>query len=143
MAGKVSVIIPAYNAEKFIGEAIESVLNQTYKNIEIIVVDDGSKDNTYHIVKQNFGNQVKLIRKKNGGVSSARNMGVKNAEGEFIAYLDADDYWLPQKLEIQLRCFEKFPECGLCYTDAYINGEKTKGVSYPIFKDHSLSLIHI
>lgn len=105
---KVSIIIPMYNSKDTIKSAIESVLNQTYKEpIEIIVVNDGSKDGCEKIVEQmieeNQTNRViKLINKKNGGVSSARNIGIKEASGEYIAFLDSDDEWHPQKLELIL-----------------------------------------
>lgn len=108
----ISVIIPAYNASKFISKAIDSVLNQTYRPIEIIVVDDGSKDNTKEIVKK-YSNNVKYYFKENGGVSSARNYGMKKAQGCFFAFLDADDQWLPEKLEEQKKIFDKNSEIGL------------------------------
>ena len=103
---KVSVIIPMYNSKDTIKSAIESVLNQTYKEpIEIIVVNDGSKDGCEKIVeKMIINNQtnrtIKLINKPNGGVSSSRNRGIKEANGEYIAFLDSDDMWHPQKLEL-------------------------------------------
>src|SRR5574344_344305 len=101
---KVSVIIPMYNSKDTIKSAIESVLNQRYKeSIEIIVVNDGSKDGCEKIVeKMIINNQtnrtIKLINKPNCGVSSARNRGIKEANGEYIAFLDSDDMWHPQKL---------------------------------------------
>ena len=104
----ISVIIPMYNSKDTIKSAIESVLNQTYKEpIEIIVVNDGSKDGCEKIVeKMIINNQtnrtIKLINKPNGGVSSARNRGIKEANGEYIAFLDSDDIWHPQKLELVL-----------------------------------------
>ena len=103
---KISTIIPMYNSKDTIKSAIESVLNQTYKEpIEIIVVNDGSKDGCEKIVeKMIINNQtnrtIKLINKPNGGVSSARNRGIKEANGEYIAFLDSDDMWHPQKLEL-------------------------------------------
>jgi glycosyltransferase involved in cell wall biosynthesis len=99
---KVSVIIPNYNYACFLVEAIESVLAQTYPIHEIIVVDDGSTDNSIEVIKQ-FGDQIKLICQKNSGVSTARNNGVKYSSGDFIAFLDADDVWLPTKTEKQLQ----------------------------------------
>ncbi len=119
---KVSVIIPAYNAGKYIAETMDSVLVQTYSDFEIIVVDDGSKDQTVSIVKQfkiKYPEKVKLIQKENGGPASARNAGIKVAVGEYIAFIDADDLWLPQKLEKQVRYFETQPsQVGIVYTDA-------------------------
>jgi glycosyltransferase involved in cell wall biosynthesis len=97
----VSVIIPAYNAEAFIVDTVNSVLNQTFQDLEIIVVDDGSKDGTVAALAQ-FGGHVRVHQQANGGVARARNTGVSLATGTWIAFLDADDLWMPQKLERQL-----------------------------------------
>jgi len=94
----ITVIIPAYNAEKYISKTIESVLNQTYNNIEIIIIDDGSTDKTASIVKS-YENKVKYIYQENSGVSSARNNGIALAKGNYIAFLDSDDYVLPKMYE--------------------------------------------
>jgi glycosyltransferase involved in cell wall biosynthesis len=105
----ISVIIPTYNREKTLPRAINSVLNQTYKNWELIIVDDGSIDNTKKILKPYLKNKkIKYYYKKNEGVSSARNLGIKKARGEYIALLDSDDEFLREKLEIQLEEMEKF-----------------------------------
>lgn len=103
---KVSVVIPMYNSQNTIERAIISILNQTYKGpIEIIVVNDGSKDNSQQVVEQiilnNPNSDIKLLNQQNGGVSKARNSGLKNAIGDLIALLDADDAWFEDKLEIQ------------------------------------------
>ena len=92
---KFSVIIPVYNVEEYIAECIEMVLNQTYKYFELILVDDGSTDNSYYICNQykEKDNRIKVIHKSNGGASSARNLGLDNAEGEYIIFIDSDDYW--------------------------------------------------
>ena len=92
--GKVSIIIPCYNQAKYLPEAIESALTQTYKNIEIIVVDDGSTDNTFHVAARY--NDVKVVRQPNKGLSGARNAGIKNSTGSWILPLDADDRILPE-----------------------------------------------
>src|SRR5262245_19101881 len=97
----VSVIIPAYNAEAFIADTIRSVLAQTYQDFEVIVVDDGSRDGTAKAL-QPFESRVRLHTQANAGVATARNTGVGLATGTFIAFLDADDLWLPHKLEQQL-----------------------------------------
>ena len=110
----VSVIIPNYNYEKFIAETIESVLSQTYKNVEIIVVDDGSKDKSLEVLEK-FGDKIRVIQQKNAGVSAARNHGVSFSKGEFIAFLDADDVWLPEKLERQIEKFASDDEIGLVH----------------------------
>lgn len=90
---KVSVIIPVYNSEKYISDCLDSILTQTYRDIEIVVVDDGSTDETFEICKkyQNIDERIVALRKKNGGVSSARNMGIKKASGEYILFVDSDD----------------------------------------------------
>ena len=119
---KVSVIIPAYNVEKYIGETLDSVLTQTYSDFEVVVVDDGSQDQTASIIKQyqtKYPKKIRLIQKENGGPSKARNVGIKASTGEYIAFIDADDLWLPGKLEKQVGYFEKQPsQVGLVYTNA-------------------------
>ena len=108
----VSVIIPTYNRSKMLDEAISSVLRQTYTNFELIVVDDGSNDDTEYSVKKWIG-VIRYIRREfNEGRSAAVNYGVKNANGEYIAILDSDDVWLPHKLDAQMKIFSQFPECG-------------------------------
>lgn len=97
----VSVIIPSYNYEAFIGQCVESVLNQDYPNIEILIIDDGSQDNSVKLLEK-MGAPLKIIRQNNQGVSSARNRGLMEAKGEYIAFLDADDYWASSKIRKQL-----------------------------------------
>jgi glycosyltransferase involved in cell wall biosynthesis len=100
----VSVIMPVYNASKYVEEAVASVLNQTYQNFEIIVVDDGSTDNTKFEVKKIRDQRVRYIKlQKNKGGSNARNIGIKRAKGEYISFLDSDDILYPDKLEIQMK----------------------------------------
>lgn len=111
---KVSVIIPAFNAEKYIADAVMSVKRQSYGNVEIIVVDDGSRDESARVAESLGG--VTCIRKPNGGVSSARNLGVQHASGEFIAFLDADDVWHSDKLRAQIALMELYEDCDLSYT---------------------------
>jgi glycosyltransferase involved in cell wall biosynthesis len=114
----VSVILPAYNAEAYILQALNSVLSQTYKNIEVIVVDDGSSDGTAHIVEaiaQRYS-RVILLRQSNSGVAAARNLAIQKSRGEYIAPIDADDIWYPQKIEKQLHCMlHAEPSTGLVY----------------------------
>lgn len=105
-----SVIIPVYNGAKYIAEAIESVCAQNYEPLEIIIVDDGSTDETSSIV-QSF-KDVRYIRQANQGVAAARNTGIENSRGELIAFLDADDYWSHNKLDIQANCLLKNPQVG-------------------------------
>ena len=106
----VSIIIPIYNYGHFLAEAIDSVINQTYRPIEVIVVDDGSTDNTANIATSYP--DVQYIYQPNQGVSVARNTGISKARGKFIAFLDADDIWLPDKLKIQIRNLEENPDIG-------------------------------
>ncbi len=112
---RVSAIIPVYNGERFIADAIRSVLGQTWPVYECIVVDDGSTDGTARVVEE-FGDAVRLIRQLNTGVSGARNAGVAAARGELVAFLDSDDVWLREKLERQLPFFQQRPELGMVYS---------------------------
>jgi glycosyltransferase involved in cell wall biosynthesis len=110
----VSVIIPNYNYGKYLGQAIESVLDQTYKNVELIVVDNESTDNSIEVVTR-FLDVVTLIQKSHGGVSSARNLGLSNAKGEYICFLDSDDTWNPDKLESQIE-IARTSQAGVVYS---------------------------
>jgi glycosyltransferase involved in cell wall biosynthesis len=114
----VSVIIPTYNREQLLGRAIKSVLVQTYQDFELIIVDDGSTDNTERLVKNFKSEKIRYIRsRENKGVSAARNIGIQSAKGDYIAFQDSDDEWMPEKLEKQMRAFETAPpEVGIVYT---------------------------
>lgn len=114
----VSVIVPAYNAEAFIAHTLNSVLAQTYKNIEVLVVDDGSQDRTRELVESIAQNdyRVILLQQSNAGVAAARNLAIQKSSGEYIAPIDADDIWYPQKLEKQVQCMlQADPSVGLVY----------------------------
>lgn len=115
----ISVIIPTYNRAHYICEAIDSALAQTYKNIEIIVVDDGSTDNTKDIIHQLYNSKVTYILQKNAGPSSARNNGIKHSKGDLIAFLDSDDVWLPEKLEKQVKLIDQSHDIGLVACGIY------------------------
>ena len=112
---KISVIIPSFNCEHYIAGTINCVLNQSFKDVELIVVDDGSSDRTREIVSS-FGPPVRLIAKVNAGRCAARNRGIREAGGEFICLLDHDDYWFPDKLALQLEQFKRHPEAGVVYS---------------------------
>lgn len=114
----ISVIIPSYNSKAFIKDAIESVCNQTYQHTEIIVVDDGSADNSYDYLKQ-IQNEFsfKLIQQKNQGPGVARNNGIKSAKGQYLCFLDSDDQLMVGSLEKRLQLLEKYPEVDLVFTD--------------------------
>ena len=105
----VSVVIPAYNVEKFVARAIDSVLSQTRRADEIIVVDDGSTDSTAAEVSK-FGPRIRFVRQENAGASAARNAGIEAATSEWIAFLDADDEWLPEKLQLQIEHLKRNPD---------------------------------
>ncbi|MFQ5842172.1 MAG: glycosyltransferase [Thermodesulfobacteriota bacterium] len=113
---RVSVVIPTYNRLSQVKEAIESVLNQTYRDFELWVVDDGSMDGTGEALRI-FGDKVKYVSQDNRGVSAARNLGLRISRGKYLAFLDSDDLWEPEKLEIQVTCMEENPQFPLCYTD--------------------------
>lgn len=112
----VSVVIPAYNCARLLGRAIESALGQTYPNIECIVVDDGSTDATPEVIAS-FGSRVWGIRQHNAGASAARNAGIAAARGRYIAFLDADDYWLDTKIANQVEVFRRHPDVVLVSCD--------------------------
>ena len=111
-----SVVIPTYNRLPRVKDAVESVLKQTYRDFEFWVVDDGSTDGTGEALRA-FGNKIKYIFQDNRGVSAARNLGARVSRGKYLAFLDSDDLWEPEKLEVQVRCMEANPHFPLCYTD--------------------------
>lgn len=115
----VSVVIPAYNAERYIAAAVDSALAQTYPHCEVIVVDDGSTDRTPQIL-EGYGDRIRLHRQQNGGSSAACNAGVALARGRWIAFLDADDLWLPDKTRLQL---ERCGRLAISHTDSWCFGE--------------------
>lgn len=129
----VSIVMPAYNCEKYVVEAINSILAQTHQNWELLVLDDGSKDNTLQVINE-FGNRDSRIRplqnEKNMGVSATRNRGIELASGEWIAFLDSDDMWEPSKLEKQFKVAEENSAEFLFTGSSYINeeGEPFKGI---------------
>lgn len=117
-ANLVSVVIATYNRSKYLPVAIRSVLQQTYSNFEIHVVDDGSTDDTPIVMRQFATNHaIRYHRQNNGGQAKAKNVGIKEAKGDYVAFLDADDMWVSDKLEKQLPCFENSPNVGVVYTN--------------------------
>lgn len=113
----VSIILPTYNREKLISFAIQSVLNQTCSDFELIIVDDGSQDNTTNLVSKFNDSRIRYIHHyQNAGVSAARNTGIEQAKGQYIAFLDSDDEWLPEKLEQQLQIFQDQPTVAVIYS---------------------------
>jgi len=112
MAPLVSVIIPTYNRAAYLQKALQSVKEQTYQTLEIIIIDDGSVDDTRKML-ENYGGELHYFYQENRGISGARNAGIRRAHGEYIAFLDSDDFWLPDKTEQQLAIFKQHPEYGL------------------------------
>lgn len=127
----VSVIVPAYNAERFLGDAVASVLRQTYAELELIIANDGSSDSTADLVERFTAEdaRVRPVHKKNGGPSSARNAGLSAARGELVCFLDADDVFLPDKLERQVGFLQFFPSCDLVYSDFYIGDDQLNPIA--------------
>ena len=123
---KVSIIIPTYNSFQYLPSAVNSVINQTYVDWEMIIVNDGSSDNTEEWVLTQSDPRIILISQENKGKSVARNVGIERATGEYIAFLDADDYWEPRKLEKQIQRIENSPDIGLVYTWTALANEQCK-----------------
>lgn len=120
---KASVIIPTYNRAQYIINTVKSVINQTYKDFEIIIVDDGSEDNTKEVIEniaKNNQNIIQYIYQNNKGPAAARNTGIINAKGDYIAFLDSDDYWMPNKLEEQFNYFIANPSCNVLHNEVHI-----------------------
>lgn len=111
----VSIIIPTFNRAWAVGRAIDSVLGQDYRPFELIVADDGSRDQTPAILSS-YGDRLTVVHQENRGVSAARNAGVARAQGDLIAFLDSDDYWKPQKLTVQVDFFTSHPDALICQT---------------------------
>ncbi|MGB3535685.1 MAG: glycosyltransferase [Microcoleaceae cyanobacterium] len=112
----ISIIIPVYNGEKTIQETILSVLNQTYKNIEIIIINDGSTDSTLEVISSIPNSNIKVFSYPNTGVSASRNRGIAEAKGEYISFIDADDLWTPDKLETQFNALQENPQAAVAYS---------------------------
>jgi glycosyltransferase involved in cell wall biosynthesis len=124
----VTVILPTHNCRDYICETIDSVLKQSYKNIEIVVIDDGSTDDTKRLLEQ-YGERITYYYQEQQGVSAARNFGLKQARGVLVAFQDADDRWLPNKLKAQVHALQKFPDAKLVFTD-YVTFDRS-GVILP------------
>lgn len=112
---KVSVIIPVYKVEKYVAATVESVLAQTYTNFELLIIDDGSPDKSIEICQQFVDDRVRIIRQENRGVAAARNTGIRQAQGEYLAFLDADDLWTPEKLAKHIEHLENSLTVGVSF----------------------------
>jgi len=135
---KVSIVIPVYGAEKYVAAAVQSALQQTYQNIEILIIDDGSPDKSIEICQQFIDPRIKIIRQKNRGLPGARNTGIRHAQGEYIGFLDADDIWLPEKVEKHVEHLNNSPDVGVSFSySAFINedGEPLGTYQRPKFRD--------
>ncbi len=121
----VSVIVPAYNVDWCIGRALDSVFAQSFKQFELIVVNDGSTDDIGKVLAT-YGNSVRVLNQENEGMCNARNAGIRIARGDYVAFLDADDYWLPSKLDRQMELMHSQSEIGFCSTAARVEDEKGK-----------------
>jgi len=111
----ISCVVPVFNGERYLSETLDSILAQTYRPLEIVVVDDGSTDQTADVIAS-YSDKVHYFKQANAGVPAARNLGISAAAGAFIAFLDADDLWHPEKLERQMACFKARPELEICLT---------------------------
>ncbi len=136
---KVSIIIPVYNGSEYVKEAIESALNQTYKNIEIIVVNDGSNDNgkTDKIVKK-YIDKIKYFKKENGGVSTALNLGIKQMTGDYFSWLSHDDRYYPNKIELQIKEIKKYDENTILYSNYDLMDANSQIFAQSIFEHQEL-----
>ena len=129
----VSVIIPTYNRATLVAEAVESILAQTYDELEVIVVDDGSTDETPSVLEEYVrrDDRVRSIRQNNRGVAAARNAGLAHAKGTLMSFCDSDDLWLPNKLERQVAYLQQHPDAGLVFSDVMsVQGDQTETPSY-------------
>jgi len=126
---EVSIVIPTYNCEKYLHQTLDSVINQTFSDHEIIVVDDGSTDRTRQIVKE-YSHPITLIEQSNSGVCIARNRGFEISRGNYICFMDHDDYWYPDKLQSQLEVFGENPEIGIVHSK-FINWEVDSSGVFP------------
>jgi len=137
MNPKVSVVIPTYNRAAKVQHGIRSVLAQTFSDLEVIVVDDGSSDDTGQVLRHVFGDRIRYYFQPNQGVCVARNKGVQEARGEWIAFLDSDDFWEKEKLEWQFKALERFgPQCGACYTDVRFNNHRETRTMFQLAEEH-------
>lgn len=132
---KIAAIIPAYNSAHFLKESIGSVLSQTHEVAEVIVVDDGSQDNTADLVKSYPSDRVKYFWRPNGGLAAARNSGVQQTTSPWVAFLDADDRWEPNKIELQVKALQAQPQAALCYTGLLMAGPTGKSVVHAAVAD--------
>ena len=141
---KVSVIVPTYGVEKFIAAAVGSVLEQTYKDFELLIIDDGSPDRSIEICQQFTDSRIKIIRQANRGLAGARNTGIRHSQGEYLAFLDGDDVWLPQKLEKHIAHLENSPTVGVSFSrSAFISADGKSLGTYQMPKLKGIVASHL
>ncbi|BAU13326.1 glycosyl transferase family 2 [Leptolyngbya sp. NIES-3755] len=126
--GQVSVIVPVYNAEQYIEETLRSLFSQTYENFEVIIVDDGSPDNSIALCRQFDDPRLKIVQQKNRGLPGARNTGIRHAQGEYLSLLDADDLWLPEKLEKHVKHLQASPKVGVSFSYSVFIDEQSRSM---------------
>ena len=125
---EVSVIIPAHNAAQYLPEAVDSVLGQTFNDFEILIIDDGSTDNTEEVLRR-YHSKVRYFSQQNSGVAVTRNRGIERAQGRYIAFLDADDTWMPHKLERQMAAMAEHKDYRICYSAFTVTGPDLAPIS--------------
>lgn len=129
----VSVVIPMYNVERYIEQSVSSVLNQTFEDFELICVDDGSSDRTFFKLKQFDDDRIRIVMQENKGLAGARNTGINAARGEFVALLDADDFWAPEKLEHHVFHLRFNPDVGISYSPSWFVNENGEPMGFGQF----------
>jgi glycosyltransferase involved in cell wall biosynthesis len=139
---KVSVVIPVYGVERYIAATLQSVLNQTYSNIEVLIIDDASPDRSVEICQQFDDPRIQIIRQANRGLAGARNTGIRHAQGEYLAFIDGDDLWLPDKLAKHVEHLEQSPQVGISFSrSAFIDeaGEPLNTYLMPKLQDITIA----
>ena len=131
----ISVIMPCYNAERFVGEAVDSVLNQTYSNVELVVIEDGSTDDSLGVLRR-YDDRIRLLTQRNTGPADARNLGLAHAQGQFVAFLDADDWWSQDCIEKLHAALAAHPECAVAYCGWQKVGDLDRGTHPFVPRDY-------
>lgn len=137
---KISVIMPVYNGEKYLDEAIKSILNQSELDFEFIIVDDGSTDATKNIIDQNPDNRIKYLKTNHGGIVNALNFGIRESSGVYIARMDADDISLPDRFKSQIEYLDSNSDVAICGTFAEVINEEGLAIGEMTFKEGSVTL---
>lgn len=141
---KVSVVLPVYNVERYIAEAVESVLAQTHANFELLIIDDGSPDRSIEICERYQDPRIRILRQKNRGLAGARNTGIRHATGEYLAFLDSDDTWMPHKLARHVEHLDFSPAVGLSYCQsAFIDEQSQPLGTYQLPKLSGITTAHL